>query len=54
MEIGRTDYQERREAKIERLRDRAASKAQEARVGFDRSHKIADMIPLGRAVSRSR
>ena len=50
MEIGRTDYQERREAKIERLRDRAASKAQEARAGFDRSHKIADMIPLGQPI----
>jgi predicted RNA methylase len=50
MEIGRTDYQERREAKIERLRNRAASKAQEARATGERAHKIADMIPFGEPI----
>jgi cell division septum initiation protein DivIVA len=50
MEIGRADYQERREAKIERLRERAASKAQEARTTGERAHKIADMIPFGQPV----
>ena len=50
MEIGRADYQDRKEAKIERLRDRAASKAQEARATGERAHKIADMIPFGEPI----
>ena len=50
MEIGRADYQDRKDAKIERLRARAASKAQESRATGEHARKIADMIPFGQPI----
>jgi hypothetical protein len=50
MKIGRADYQERREAKIERLRERAADKAIEAQKESERAHKILSFIPMGQPI----
>jgi hypothetical protein len=50
MQIGRTDYQERREARIERLHEAAIKKANEAQACEKRAHAIADVIPLGQPI----
>ena len=44
---GRTDYAERREARIERLQDSAERHAAAAESAFGRAHSAVDGIPLG-------
>lgn len=48
--LGRPDYQERKEVRIERLRAGAIRKAKEADAGFDRARTIASMIPMGQPI----
>lgn len=44
------DYQERRSARIERLRERAEKKAEQAEASFEATRKLADSIPLGQPI----
>lgn len=44
---GRADYAERREARIERLQDRAERHEEAAQAAFGRAHAAIDGIPLG-------
>ena len=50
MSIGREDYQERKENRIERLEARAASAAQASTDAFSRSAAITGSIPPGQPV----
>lgn len=50
MAIGRTDYQDRKAARIDRMRARAASKIAESESAANRAHSIASMIPLGQPI----
>lgn len=50
MSIGREDYQERREARIERYEQRAASAAQASSDAASRSIGITSAIPLGQPI----
>ena len=47
MSIGREDYQERKENRIERLEARAAAAAQESHNAFRRSDAMISAIPAG-------
>ena len=44
---GRADYAERREARIERLQDRAERHEEAAQAAFGRAHAAVEGIPLG-------
>ena len=46
----RSDYEERREARIERLRDRAAKTRAESEAASGRAHEIMDRIPFGQPI----
>lgn len=48
--LGRADFTERREARIERLEDAAARKRSEAASSFKRIEDIASIIPLGQPI----
>jgi hypothetical protein len=50
MTIGRPDYQQRRDEKIKRTRDRAIKKAREAEAIDKATRQRADMIPLGEPI----
>lgn len=43
-------YRERREARAERLRGWAAKRETKSAAGFDKAHRIADMIPFGQPI----
>jgi hypothetical protein len=43
-------FEEKRQAKIERLESRAASKQSEASQAWDTAHKMADVIPFGQPI----
>lgn len=47
---GRADYEERREARIERLREKAESLREEADAYLGRANKKADAIPFGQPI----
>jgi len=46
----REDYDERRSARIDRLRDRAGSATGEAKAAHDQASRMADAIPLGQPI----
>jgi hypothetical protein len=48
--IGRADFDERRQARIERLEDAAARKRSEAAASFQRIETIAAVIPMGQPI----
>ena len=50
MGIGREDFEERREQRVERLEDRAAAAAAKSRSAYQRSRSIADRIPMGQPI----
>lgn len=50
MPIGRDDYQERREARIERMRHAAAKLAAESGAARARATSLSEMIPLGQPI----
>lgn len=50
MSIGRQDYTERKEARADRLEERAAKAAQAATDAFRRSSAITDVIPFGQPI----
>ena len=43
-------YRERREARAERLRGWATKREAKSAAGFDKAHRIADMIPFGQPI----
>lgn len=43
-------YEERRQARIERLRERAARKARESTAAYQQSNRLADAIPFGQPI----
>src|SRR3989337_4489274 len=44
------EYDERKAARIERLRERAANKSREAATLLDQGHKMFDTIPFGQPI----
>lgn len=50
MSIGRDDYQERKEARIDRLEQRAASARSVSDSAYKASHDILGMIPMGQPI----
>lgn len=48
--IGRSDYQERRQARIDRMRAKAEKLAAESDATFGRARSIMGMIPLGQPI----
>ncbi len=50
MGVGREDFEERREQRVERLENRAAAAAAKSRSAYDRSCSIADRIPMGQPI----
>lgn len=43
-------YEQKRQERIDRLRDRAIAAKREADATFDRAHKMADVIPFGQPI----
>lgn len=50
MAIGRKDYQERKDARIDRLNARSQKAAAESMESFKRATEIADRIPMGQPI----
>jgi proteasome lid subunit RPN8/RPN11 len=50
MSIGRQDYTQRREDRIERLENRAAAAEEESSAAYAQSHKIISAIPMGQPI----
>lgn len=50
MAIGREDYEERRQARIDRLEERAEAAEKESHDAYDRASAIADRIPMGQPI----
>lgn len=50
MAIGRRDYQERKEARIDRLNARAQKNAEESAAAYKQAAAIADRIPMGQPI----
>ena len=48
--IGRADYQERRQRRIDRMRARASKLATESDATFQRARAIGNMIPMGQPI----
>jgi hypothetical protein len=48
--IGREDYEERKENRIDRLAEKAAEAHSEAQAQFNRAHKIGSAIPFGQPI----
>jgi len=50
MPIGRIDYEEKKEAKVDRLKKRVEKNREEADQQFSQARKIAEAIPLGQPI----
>ncbi len=50
MAIGRKDYQDRKEARIDRLNARSQKAVEESTEAYDRAHEIASHIPMGQPI----
>jgi hypothetical protein len=50
MAVGRSDYEERKENRINRYEDHAKKASGEAEVLFDKAHNMASVIPFGQPI----
>ncbi len=50
MSIGRKDYEERRESRIERLENRVAAAQTESNAAYEAAHSIMKHIPPGQPI----
>lgn len=50
MSIGRSDFEDRKEARVERLEARAAAASAESTAAYRRASEISDRIPMGQPI----
>jgi len=50
MSVGRKDYEERRDSRIERLESRAAVAQAESTTAYETAHSIMEHIPPGQPI----